>query len=275
MNRPRRARASAAILVASLLVGPACVRALRPVTPLPDLETTSTGRADIDDAERLWSTRDPDQVRRAAEAFETRLASPTSDDGRFEAVVGAVDAWVWLARNHPEEEARKDAATRAVRAAQWCEIVRPELRDAECAYWLGAALGIQAQQRRATALDGLPRVVERFDTASRNVPEYRFAGPDRALALLLVRAPGFPIGPGDPEESLERARAAVGRFPDHAPNQAALGEALEALGRGDEAREAWSRALQNARRAALEGNPDGDAWIDDAREALARLGSSP
>ena len=70
MNRRTLSWAAAALLAASALTGTACVRALKPVAPLPDLQTTSTGRADIEDAERLWSTREPDDVRRAAEAFE-------------------------------------------------------------------------------------------------------------------------------------------------------------------------------------------------------------
>jgi len=236
---------------------------------LPD-EAPDSAEVDAASADELWARRDSASARRAAEAFEARLAAGADP---FESVIGAVRAWVWVARNDPEAERRLDASVRAVRAAQWCETTRPEAP--ECRYWLAAALGVQAEQRRATAFDALPRIVTLFEEASERIPDYERGGPDRALALLLARAPGFPIGPGDADAALERARAAVTRFPDYAPNQAALGEALEGVDRTADALLAWRRAASLAVEAARAGDPDAPEWARAAETALSRLGKSP
>lgn len=261
-------RAIRAVVAALAVVGGGCAPALRTPAPIPS-ESTAAAAADAPDAERLWARRDTASARRAAEAFEARLAAGTDP---FESTLGATRAWIWAARHDPDADRRREASARAVRAAQWCEAARPDAP--ECDYWLAAALGVQAEQRRSTALDALPRIVALFEAAADAIPDYDRGGPDRALALLFARAPGFPVGPGDPDAALDRARAAVGRFPDHAPNQAALGEALEGVDRENEAVAAWTRAAELAGRAAHAGDPDAAEWQRDAAEALARLGAA-
>jgi len=80
-------------------------------------------------------------------------------------------------------------------------------------------------------------------------PDLDHAGPDRVLALVLLRAPGWPLGPGDPEEGLVVARRAATRVPGYAPNQLALSEALAANGRPGPSREAARRAQALAEQA--------------------------
>jgi hypothetical protein len=101
-------------------------------------------------------------------------------------------------------------------------------------------------------------------------PRLDEAGPHRVLALVLLRAPAWPVGPGDPEQALKEAQAAAGLFPDAAENQLALGQALAANDRAPEARAAFSRAITLADRAAAEGDPDAPRWRDEARAALAK-----
>jgi tetratricopeptide (TPR) repeat protein len=96
------------------------------------------------------------------------------------------------------------------------------------------------------------------------------AGPHRVLALVLLRAPGWPAGPGDQEEALHEARAAAGLFPDAAENQLALGEALAVNGRAAEARAAYERAAALAGRDAATGDPEAARWREEALAALAR-----
>jgi cytochrome c-type biogenesis protein CcmH/NrfG len=84
----------------------------------------------------------------------------------------------------------------------------------------------------------------------------------------LVRAPSWPLGPGDPKAALPEAQAAVRAAPDYPPNQLALGEALRKNGRSAEAHTAYARALRLASNAAARGDPDAAGWIDDARAAL-------
>jgi tetratricopeptide (TPR) repeat protein len=246
----------------------ACAPALREPAPLPTLDEgqAASGPPLEDLADELWASGELEDVTRAAEGFERRIAIGRD---RFDSVVAAVRAWNWLALHRPDAQGRRAAAGRAVRAAQWCSQVRPGAP--ECSFWLGAALGAQARERRATAIDALPRIIDLFEEAREAIPDYEHAGPDRALAVLLVRAPGFPVGPGDPDLALEHARAAVERDPDHPPNQAALGEALEAVGLAEEARTHWERSRELAAEALADGDVLAREWLNSADEALQRL----
>jgi tetratricopeptide (TPR) repeat protein len=103
-------------------------------------------------------------------------------------------------------------------------------------------------------------------------PRLDRAGPHRVLALVLLRAPGWPVGPGDPEEALREAEKAVALFPDDAENQLALGEALDKNGRAKDARAAWEKAAALAEKEAAGGDPDAARVRDEARSALAKGG---
>jgi hypothetical protein len=60
----------------------------------------------------------------------------------------------------------------------------------------------------------------------------------------------------------------VALFPDHAPNQLALAEALLATGGATEGQVAARRGLQLAEKAAAAGERDADAWVRDAGRLL-------
>src|SRR5439155_1384337 len=158
------------------------------------------------------------------------------------------------------------AAARAVIVGQLCEENVPAA--AACDYWLAAALGLQARERSATGRDALPRMVDLLRRAVRNDPDIDHAGPHRLLAIVLLRAPGWPLGPGDPDAALPEAEAAARAAPEFPPNQLALGDALKQKGRAAEARSAYSQALRLAMDAAGRGEPDAAGWADDARAAL-------
>jgi hypothetical protein len=59
-------------------------------------------------------------------------------------------------------------------------------------------------------------------------------------------------------------------FPDHPPNQIALGEALRRNGRPAESQRAYGRARDLALALAAAGAPDAAEWEEEAAEALAR-----
>jgi tetratricopeptide (TPR) repeat protein len=100
-------------------------------------------------------------------------------------------------------------------------------------------------------------------------PRLEAGGPHRVLALLLLRAPSWPIGPGDPEAGLEHALAAVRIAPRAAENLLVLGEALAANGRSGEAREVYRQA---AALAASIRDPEAPRWLAAARSGLAKTG---
>jgi hypothetical protein len=143
----------------------------------------------------------------------------------------------------------------------------------ECRYRLALAVGQQARERPSTATDGLDVMVDLLLGLVAEAPQLDMSGPDRVLALVLLRAPGWPGGPGDEEAGLEHAHAAVQREPDHPPNQLVLGEALLDNGRVDEGRRALDRALVLAEELVRRGDVEAAEWAVEARPTLARTSS--
>lgn len=262
------------ILFLFTLATPGCARALHAPPPVSDLggggATVTADQIDslLARAGDLFETREMASVREAASVW---LTAARSNPDRLEPFLGAARSHVWLADHEPEAEERRGAARIAVQSAQWCERLDPA--SPACQYWMGAALGLQARERRSTGLDALPRIEEAFHRAATEEPTLERGGPDRALALLYVRAPGWPTGPGDPDRALEHARRAVSIDPDYPPNHLALGEALAATGEKGPSSEAYRTALDLARERLASGDPDAPEWIRDAEKALA--GSTP
>lgn len=252
--------AAAALALAALLPAAAtgCRSALRDPGPVEALAARAAAEAtDTADAEpeALLERRTEPAARAAVAAFLRRAAREPDD---VEGLLGASRGWVWLG-NRPGAERAADDAESAVRAGQLCLERAPD--DPRCAYRLAVALGLQARERRSTALDGLDRMVELLERAATSAPELDRGGPHRVLALVRLRAPGWPAGPGDPDLGLAAARAAAAIDPDHPPNVLALAEALEAVEECAAAREAWDRAV---RLAAGSGDPDAPDWREEA-----------
>ena len=257
-----------ALGAAALLAG--CAPALREPRPLDAIAGKAGGASGSDGsllatAEALFAKRDVPSVRKAAETWlEAAKADPTRVDG----ILGAVRARVWLAGHEANAASRQAAAEAAVETVQWCARTAPS--EPACSYWLGVALGVQARERPSTALSALPRMVEAFERAAAAAPGLDHGGPDRALALLLVRAPGWPAGPGDAERGLEHARKAVGLDGEYPPNLSALAEALSATGSEEEGREVAARARGLARGRAATGDSEAREWVEEAEREGAR-----
>lgn len=260
----------AACIVLGFLMLAGCAPALREPPTLVDMaggERAATPQERdrfLAEAERLSREPDPVSMRAAVEAYLRAAA-----DGSSEAapLIGAVRAQVWLADHEEESAARERAAAGAVDAAQWCGRIDPA--SPVCDYWLAVSLGVQARELRSTALDALPRIVELLERAAAAEPEIDEAGPDRVLALVLLRAPGWPSGPGDPDRGLEQARRAVALRPDFPPNQLCLGEALEKTDDEAAGREAYEKAVRLARDRVRAGERDAPDWLEQAERALA------
>lgn len=178
-----------------------------------------------------------------------------------------VHALARLVEREPSAARRAALSRQAVEAGQRCERAAPG--SPPCEYALAIALGLQAREVPSTVRDGLAQMAERLRRAAAAAPDLDRAGPDRVLALLLLRAPGWPLGPGDPEEGLAAARRAAARAPDHAPNQLALAEALLANDQPEAGRAAAARAQALAEAAVAAGDPDAAGWVAQARALLA------
>ncbi len=248
-----------------------CAPALREPAPLP----TAPPREGAPDAADLlrkgdvaWARRaDPAQARAAQELYtEAASADPSGVDG----LLGAMRAAAFRIERERDASQRERLAVEAVQLGQWCQRRAPS--SPACAYRLAIALGQQARDRTSTAKDALGKMVSLLRAAIVADPRMDHAGPHRVLALVLLKAPGWPIGPGDPDEALREAEAAVSLFPDSADNQLALAETLAKKGRAGEARAAWERAAALAERDAAAGDPDAARWREEARSALAKGG---
>jgi hypothetical protein len=99
-------------------------------------------------------------------------------------------------------------------------------------------------------------------------PGYDEAGPARVRALVLTRAPGWPLGPGDPAAGVIAARRAVNLRPQYPPNLLALAEALAKSADAPGARAAYQRARDEA--IALPESADRDEWLREADRGLQR-----
>lgn len=267
-------KSRAGSLVAIAVLAGACVSALReppPVAAIGQPPTPVAGASDVDrllaEAETAFARRpDAASVERARELF---VGAARADEARAEGLLGAMRAIAWLVETEADGVRREDLATEAVQLGQWCERRAPA--NPECAYRLALAVGQQARERPATAHDGLTVMIDLLERVAATAPDLDAAGPDRVLALVRLRAPGWPAGPGDPETALEGARRAVARAGAYPPNQMVLGEAFKANGHRDDARAAYerARALAEARLAA--GDPDAAGWRREITSALDTL----
>lgn len=184
-------------------------------------------------------------------------------------LVEAAKTGVRIAEHDPDGAARARAAVDAVLASQRCVQLAPG--SAACVYWLGASLGVQARERPTTAHAALPILIASFRRAAQADPLYEQAGPDRALALVYLRAPGWPAGPGDPDLGLTHAQRAVALRPEYPPNLLVLAEALLSTEDRAAAREACVRALAAAKSGPHSRDSDVADWLHDAGALLARL----
>jgi tetratricopeptide (TPR) repeat protein len=210
-------------------------------------------------AEAAFAGRpDAGAVERALALFESAAASDPSD---VEGPVGAVRSAAWLLER-PGTPDRARLVASVLGAAGQCQRRAPG--TARCDYWEAVGRGLAAREQPTTGLAELPRIVALFRRAEAAQPALEEGGPSRALALLLLKAPGWPLGPGDPEAALEAARRAEAVAPEHPLNQLALAEALSATGDESASRASYARARDLAVRRLAAGDPDGAAWAAQA-----------
>lgn len=266
------------LLPAGLALLAGCAPALREPPPVTDLgrtasrapiETPPAGDVDrvLGEARTAFAKR-PDAAA-ATRALDLFLAAARADETRTEGLLGAAETSAWLIEHEPDGPRRVELATQAVQACQWC--VRRAATSVDCKYRLALALGQQARERRSTGLDALPKIVSLLEEVIAEAPRLDDAGGHRVLALVLLRAPGWPTGPGDPEAGLEHARKADALVPDNPENLLALGEALVATGSPEPARLAYQRAEVFARARVASGDPDAVEWVESAARALKAL----
>ena len=255
-------------LSAVLLIG-ACSSALTEPSPIAKY---APGHAEGRSATQLLAEADAAWARRAepgkaAEAQGLYLDAAVVDGRGVGGLIGAMRALSF--RIEYEKGVPKDRlATEEVELGQWCQRRSPT--TPECDYRLAIALGQQAREKMSTGHDAINRMVDLLHHATKVAPALDEGGPHRVLALVLLRAPGWPAGPGDSEEGLAEAQKAVQVAPQSAANQLVLAEALVANGQEDEARAAYQKAAQLASHGS--GDPETARQLAEAKSGLQKTG---
>lgn len=181
-----------------------------------------------------------------------------------------------VAEDAQRSDGETNAASRAQlsadanRDAQACLAKAP--RAAACLYYHGIALGLAARAHPLHAAEYLKSMLEALAAAEAVDPEFDHAGPARVQALVLSRAPAWPLGPGDAETAVIAARRAMLLQPRYPPNVLALAEALSKSGDTSGAAENYARARELIQ--ALAPSTDRDDWLRQAEQGSAGLRSS-
>lgn len=178
--------------------------------------------------------------------------------------VRAIIADARRSEHEPDPKVRADLAEDASREARACLMLEP--RAAACLYGHALALGLEARAHPGHAGESLRQMLAALAAAESVDPGYDDAGPARVQALVLTRAPGWPLGPGDAAAGVVAAQRAVRLRPQYPPNLLALAEALAKNGDTQAARDAYQRAREEA--LAQPVTPERDDWLREADGAL-------
>jgi hypothetical protein len=261
------------VCIASLVFAVACTSALKQPPPVAEIGAPQqkSGAESVDSSDviaradfEFGRRPDPTAVSRSRALY---LDASRGEGASVAAFLGAARATAWLVEDETDAARREELAVEGVQIGQHCVKLYPS--EVECIYRLALAVGQQARERPSTAVDGLAVMVELLEEVIAAAPELDFAGGDRVLALVLLRAPGWPTGPGDSEAGLTHALAAVRAFPDYPPNQLVVAEALLENGRREEARQALTLAIELAKGEMDAGEPEAAEWLAQAEQALA------
>jgi hypothetical protein len=162
---------------------------------------------------------------------------------------------------------RADLATAASRDAETCIAQAPQ--DVACLFGRGVALGLEARAHPARANAILNDMLATLAQAESVDATYADAGPARVQALVWIRAPGWPLGPGDTERGLAAAKRAAALRPQYPPNWLALAEAQSKSGATADARASYLRARELA--SALPDTADRADWLRQVEQGMSHL----
>jgi tetratricopeptide (TPR) repeat protein len=260
---------SAAKLLAVALLAGACSSALNDPSPVaqfaPGEANGRTAAQLIAEADAAWQHRD--EPGKASQAQGLYVDAATADARGVAGLLGAMHALSFRIEYEPGV-AKAKLASEEVQLGQWCQQRAPT--SPECDYRLAIALGQEARENVSMGRDAIKHVVELLHRAIARDPRLDEAGPHRVLSILLVRAPGWPIGPGDTDEGVAEATKAVELAPESAANQLVLAEALLASGDQGKARAAYQKAATLA--AVNPDKLDGARQLVEARSGLEKTG---
>jgi hypothetical protein len=171
--------------------------------------------------------------------------------------------------DHASGSAERSALLAAATGqARQCLSRAPE--NGACHYAQAQVLGLTARERPVQAVSLLKEMLARLARAEALDPAYDHAGPARLTAIVLLRAPGWPLGPGDADAAVAAAQRAVDRDPDYPPNLITLAQA-QARTEDSHARETFEKAQRALAAWTGPDAADRDAWQRDVAQGLRDL----
>lgn len=128
----------------------------------------------------------------------------------------------------------------ATTSAQQCLAVAAD--DALCQYAQAQVLGLTAREHPVQAVALLKQMLADLTKAESLDPALDHAGPARLAAVVLLRAPPWPLGPGDVDGALVAAQRAVQRDSTYPPNLITLAQAQAKSENTAQARATYAKA---------------------------------
>jgi hypothetical protein len=180
------------------------------------------------------------------------------------ALAAAIEADARQSDAESDGKRRAELAADATRRANDCLGRAPAA--AGCLYGNALALGLEARVHPTRARALLKDMLENLARAEDADASFANAGPARVTAQVLLKAPPWPLGPGDADLAVAAARRAVALRPNYPPNELVLGQALEKTGDSSAAQEAYAQAQASAR--ALPASPEQKRWLKEATQGL-------
>ena len=113
-----------------------------------------------------------------------------------------------------------------------------------CQYAQAQVQGLTARARPLEAPSQLKAMLASLTKAEAQDPGLDHAGPARLAAVVLMRAPPWPLGPGDVDAAVSAAQRAVQREPGYPPNLITLGQAQAKAVGAPAARATFAKALE-------------------------------
>ena len=234
-------------MIAVVLLAAGCAGVPPPPQTLEDLlgpEVSSTP-PDPDAARSYLQSGDADWAGREVitSVESARLAywrAALSDPDLLEAYWKAARASILLGEEATKKLERVDAFRQGLQIARLA--IDRDASLPEPHYYYALNLGLLAREHPSRGTASIREMIPHLETAAEADPGLDHGGPLRTLALVYLRAPGWPVSVGDEKASLDYAHQAVEEAPDYPGNHLALAEALHAGGEKDGCRDALAKA---------------------------------
>jgi len=228
------------ILIALAIMLPACAAHKGAI---PQTDTNAIGALDeaalLSLAHRSYKFKGPtEDVKLSLDASERVLQKqPQNELANFYAAraiswlieFGGVDVKTFANRGY-----------KYAKAAEKLDATRPEY-----AFLAGAFLGYLTRESPITYAGNIKEIYAEMDRAEKADPGYEEGAPLRALGMLLVKSPAWPVGVGDANTGINYLQEAAKTFPAYPANHLYLAEACLDTGRTKDAIAAIEKTQQS------------------------------